>query len=45
MDIERIIALVLNSRGGEDYDQYADEDIPYEKRTLELVNGKDDDED
>lgn len=43
MDIERIIALVLNSRG--DNDDYIDEEIPFEKRTLELVNGKDDDED
>ena len=41
MDIKRIIALVLNSRGDDDY---IDEDIPYEKRTIELVNG-DDDED
>lgn len=33
--------LRLWSRGDDDY---TDEDIPYEKRTIELVNG-DDDED
>lgn len=32
--------LRLNSRGDDDY---TDEDIPYEKRTIELVNGDDED--
>lgn len=34
------LVLRLWSRGDDDY---TDEDIPYEKRTIELVNGDDED--